>query len=425
LAGVHRARHLAKHLPAVGWTPVVVAVDEAFQEERLDAGLAALVPTTVEVVKTRALPQRVCRPFGLGEISLRAWRPLRQAILRLLETREVGAVLITGSPYYPMLLAPEIKQQFRVPVVLDFQDPWVSAWGATLPRFSKGGVSHRLAEWLEPKAVRAADFVTSVSETQNGEMADRYPWLDRSRMAAIPIGGDPEDYDTLRQRPSGDLHRLFEPGAITLSCVGAFMPRTEPLMRVFLSAFAMTRRQSPEALRNVRLLFVGTSNQPNETDNYRVRPIAQALSIADAVREVPHRLPYMEAIGVLARSDGILLIGSDEVHYTASKIYPGLMSGRPYLSLFHKRSSSHEILSAAGGGISLAFEANAELVALEHALSRAIVRLVTDPSSLGHADPSAYAPYTARATAKQFAAIFNRLSGNKAERSGVYEMKVG
>src|SRR5262249_51752853 len=94
-----------------------------------------------------------------------------------------------------------------------------------------------------------------------------------------------------------------------------------------------------------------------------------------------------------------------------------LMSGRPYLSLFHKRSSSHEILSAAGGGISLAFESNTELVALEHALSRAIVRLVTDPSSLGHADPSAYAPYTARATAEQFAAIFNRLSGNKAERS--------
>ena len=115
LAGVHRARHLAKHLPAAGWTPIVVAVDEAYHEERLDPGLAALVPPSVEVVKVPALSQRVCRPLGLGEISLRAWRPLKAALRHLLETRPIGAVLITGSPYYPMLLAGEIKRRFGVP----------------------------------------------------------------------------------------------------------------------------------------------------------------------------------------------------------------------------------------------------------------------------------------------------------------------
>ncbi len=66
LAGVHRARYLAKHLPAAGWTPVVVAVDEAFHEERLDPGLAALVPASVEIVKVPALPKHVCRLLGLG-----------------------------------------------------------------------------------------------------------------------------------------------------------------------------------------------------------------------------------------------------------------------------------------------------------------------------------------------------------------------
>ncbi len=150
LAGVHRARHLAKHLPTAGWTPIVVCVDEAFHEQRLDPGLAALVPPSVEVVKVPALSQRACRPLGLGEISLRAWWPLRQAVMRLLETRPVDAVLITGSPYYPMLLAREIKRRFGTGVVLDFQDPWVSAWGATLPPWSKGGLAHRLALTLSP-----------------------------------------------------------------------------------------------------------------------------------------------------------------------------------------------------------------------------------------------------------------------------------
>src|SRR5207302_1791874 len=125
------------------------------------------------------------------------------------------AVLITGSPYYPMLLAPEIRRRFRVPVVLDFQDPWVSAWGAAQPRFSRAGLVYRAAAILEPRALHGADFVTSVSENQNAEMAARYRWLDASRMAAIPIGGDPDDFAALRSG-SAQEETWPEPGYIHL-----------------------------------------------------------------------------------------------------------------------------------------------------------------------------------------------------------------
>ena len=96
-------------------------MDEAYHEERLDPGLAASGQHRSRP-KVPALSSRLCRPFGLGDISLRAWRPLRQAVLRLMEERPVGVVLITGSPYYPMLLAGVVKRRFGVPVVLDFQD---------------------------------------------------------------------------------------------------------------------------------------------------------------------------------------------------------------------------------------------------------------------------------------------------------------
>src|SRR6185436_4642623 len=80
LAGVHRARHLAKHLPTAGWRPIVLCVDEAFHEQKLDQGLAALVPAQTEIVKVRALPTAICRRFGLGDISLRAWSGLQNAL---------------------------------------------------------------------------------------------------------------------------------------------------------------------------------------------------------------------------------------------------------------------------------------------------------------------------------------------------------
>jgi hypothetical protein len=131
------------------------------------------------------------------------------------------------------------------------------------------------------------------------------------------------------------------------------------------------------------------------------------------VQEIPQRVPFLEAIGLLARSDGILLIGSDEPHYTASKIYPGLMSGRPYLSIFHRASSSHEILSRAGGGIALSFDGAAGLPGLAGPLADALIRLTTAPGTLGRADTAAYEAYTARQIAHRFASVFDALTSGK------------
>jgi Glycosyl transferase 4-like domain len=410
LAGVHRARHLAKHLPAAGWTPIVLCVDETYHEQGLDPALAALVPGHVQIVKTAALPARLTHGLGFGDISLRAWWPLRRALVRLLKTQPVGAVLITGSPFYPMLLAPVIRRRFRVPVVLDFQDPWVSAWGAEQPGLSRAGLSYRLAKVLEPRALGGSDFVVSVSDTQNEEMASRYPWFDCSRMAGIPIGGDPDDFSDLRAAPAFEGENHLEPGFIHLSYIGTFLPRAGPLVRTLFRAFARLRAAEPALAARVRLNFIGTSNQPNDGLTFRVRPLAEAEGVADAVRETPRRLPYMHALGALARSDGVLLIGSDEPHYTASKIYPALMSGRPYLSLFHRASSAHAILIAAGGGRGFAFATPEELAALEAPLADGLRTLAAAPESLGRVDPSAYAPYEARAIASRFARIFDRFA---------------
>src|SRR5690242_5620037 len=80
LAGVHRARHLAKHLPAAGWHPIVLCVDESCYEETLDPDLNRLLPETTEIVKVSALSARVTRRLHLGDISLRAFRSLRTSL---------------------------------------------------------------------------------------------------------------------------------------------------------------------------------------------------------------------------------------------------------------------------------------------------------------------------------------------------------
>jgi hypothetical protein len=414
LAAVHRPRHLAKHLPAHGWRPVVVSVDPAFYGERLDPELAELVPPDVEQIRTRALSGRLTRIGGIGDIGLRAYPYLRSAIDEAVERLKPQVIFFTGFPFYPMLLAGRIKRRYGLPIVLDFQDPWVSAYGATRPPLSKEGLAHRLAVALEPRVLRHADFVTGVSETQNADMAGRYPWLDRTRMAAIPIGGDPDDFAAVRQAAPAPASDVVE-----LRYVGAFWPRAEPCVRQLMRGLSRLRARDPQLAARLRLSFTGTrsGNRPGEDLPRPVKAIAAEEGVGDLVEEHPQRAPFVEALRLMASAPGLILVGSDEPHYTASKIYPTLMSGRPYLSLFHAASSAHAVLTAAGGGVALGFASGPELAAMSEVIAEGLHRLATEPQSLGRADPSAYAAFTAHAVAGQFAAIFDRLAAERGAKA--------
>jgi len=421
IASVHRARHLAKHLPSLGWRPIVVTVDERYQKEPIDPGLGELVSPSIEVHRVSAAPLILTQPFGLGDLSLRSLLTVRRKIRQLIESQKPSVAFLTGWPFYQMLLSAEIEKH-GVPVVLDFQDPWVSNYGAKQPIWSKAGITHRLAVHFEPRAVRAASFVTSVSETQNIEMAKRYSWLDSSRMAAIPIGGDPDDFLNLRsqsvQLPTGVIDRRYS----NVSFVGTIMPRSGPLVKLVLSGLDRLRRQSPDVGERIRLNFIGTSNQSRGKMEYRALAIAREVGVACAVHEIPQRLPFMQALSVLIQSECVLLIGSDEPHYTASKIYPALMSGRPFLSLFHRTSSSYEILSAAGGGFSHAYADGRSDEEIDKAIAASLYKIATQPDALGRVNPSAYAPYEARAIARQYADIFAKVSAERPiKRSPAFE----
>ncbi|WP_454818341.1 glycosyltransferase [Labrys neptuniae] len=408
LACVHRARHLANHLPAAGWTPVILCVDDRFYEQEPDPLLGSLVSPALEIIKVSALQARMTRRFGIGDLGLRAWSALSRRAADLLSTRRIDAVLITGSPFYPMLMSRWIEPKFGVPVVLDFQDPWVSAWGGDQKPLSKAGLSHQLALRLEGPALRKARFVTSVSERQNQELAARHSWLDTSRMAALPIGGDPGDLDLLGTMPGTRQSRL-DPAMINLSYVGTALPRSQGLFQALLKGLAEMRARQPRLAARLRLHFIGTSNQAHGGDTFSILPLAEAEKVADLVVETPQRLAYAEALGLMAESQGLLLVGSDEAHYTASKIYPALLTRRPYLSLFHRLSSAHALLAAVGGGINFSFADANGLAGLAQDIAAGLERLALDSASLGQARQDLLKPFSAKAIAGRYGAIFDEL----------------
>lgn len=101
-----------------------------------------------------------------------------------------------------------------------------------------------------------------MSEVQNAELVKRYAWLDANRMAAIPIGGDPDDFTMLRDRGPADAALVDDPEGIHFSYVGTCLPRAEGLFRALFRGFVHLRSDEPALAKRIRFHFVGTSNQP-------------------------------------------------------------------------------------------------------------------------------------------------------------------
>jgi len=149
-------------------------------------------------------------------------------------------------------------------------------------------------------------------------------------------------------RSRNERNSIFDPadGLLHVSCVGTILPLGVETLDAFLSSLSMLKEMSPRLFDRVRVHFVGTSNARTPETRLRVMAAAERLGVAGAVNEHPMRVDYCDAINIQLQSSAILLLGSSEHHYTASKIFPALLSGRPVLGIFHTLSTASRILSA-------------------------------------------------------------------------------
>ena len=423
-AGTHRVRLLAAHLARHGWEPTVLSVDPRDVPGRLDPTLEALVPAHVRVIHARAWPERWTRRIGIGDLGLRALPGLWRRAVRLLRREAFQAIYITTYPIYPALLGPALRRRFALPFVLDYQDPWVGAWGQTVgpgPHGEpdlKSRLSRLLATRLEPRVLADADAVTAVSAGTLDALRERTPARRHLPSAVIPIGGEPADFAHVTRRPRP--HAFFDPtdGQIHGCVVGTLLPLGFETLRAVCLALADLRAERPLLGKALRLHFLGTSNRTDPTARERARPVALEHGLDDCVTEVAPRLDYLDALTVQTQASFLLLLGSSEPHYTPSRLYPALLAKRPVLAAYHAASSAVEVLRR------VARPPSVRLVTYDdrnRALSRvpALAAALGDLAAAPHFDPAdidpvALAEYGAEAQARRLAALLDEVSGRGA-----------
>ena len=113
LAGIHRSRLFAQHLPSFGWEPIILTVDEKYYEEDLDWNIVKLLPAHLRVEKAKAF--NVTKPRTIGDICLRSFFQMYSKAVDLIRKEKIDFLFVTIPSFYMALLGRLVHMKTGIP----------------------------------------------------------------------------------------------------------------------------------------------------------------------------------------------------------------------------------------------------------------------------------------------------------------------
>jgi glycosyltransferase involved in cell wall biosynthesis len=178
--GAYRWVKLARHLPRLGFRPIVLSA--TFPDDSRDPSLLPALPPEVEIVEEyldpRLLflrPRRAGRPsLALPPRQIEGLRPFRalgdrcavhavhasRAAVRLARRTGAEAVVVSAGPFSALAVGRHVHRTLGLPLVLDFRDPWSLHESGADPALPLADRARRaIVAALEHRCLEDADYV--------------------------------------------------------------------------------------------------------------------------------------------------------------------------------------------------------------------------------------------------------------------------
>jgi hypothetical protein len=411
-ADLHRVRIGLRYFEENGWRPHVLAIDSALAGHEQDPMLLETLPARLTTTHIRALPERLTRKAGLGDLGIRAFPFLYAAGTRIIKDRQIDLVYFSTTAFVTMALGRLWKAQSGTPYVLDIQDPWLSDYYDNKPRNQrppKYWLSQRLHRTLEPWTMKEVDGLIAVSDAYIETLKRRYSWLAERRTLTLPFGASETDFEILKSRPQANRFFSRSDGSINGVYVGRGGSDMSTALGIIFAAFRKGLSDAPDLFSRVKLYFIGTDYAGGDRARPTVSPVAAKFGLDSQVEETTSRVPYFESLQLMLDADFLLLPGSDDPQYTASKIYPCILSRKPLLAVFHERSSVCDVLRKTKCGTVFPFSdgepGSDTATRFFKAWTDALKRLPFVPDT----DWEAFEPYSAREMTRRQCNLFDQV----------------
>ncbi len=328
----------------MGWEPTLLTVHEDDVSFPRDTMLLESVPADIRVIKVRATKPQ----FGIKGLVLRAILPLYKEGTRLLKKEKFDLVYFSTTMFPTPVLGHFWKKRFGVPYIIDMQDPWYSTYYDDKPKSQrppKHWFSNRMHKYTEPVAMKTVDGIISVSPDYIELLNSRYPKLKDIPASLIPFSASANDV-ALATSHKAVYPLQFDPtdGFKHLVYIGRAGHVMRKSLTQLFKAFRKGLDQYHDLYGQFKMHFIGTDYATGSSAKLSVLPVAVQFDLAGVVSETTDRIPFFSVMAHLKQSDGVLVLGSDDPGYTASKIYPYLIMEKPLLGIFHEQSPVVQIL---------------------------------------------------------------------------------
>lgn len=415
----HRVRMLLPLLEEYGWKAVVLCVRDSGPSAVSEPDLLRTLPSSLEVVECNAVPRRWSRFAGVGSLSLRAGFSLMAAGDRLLSDGTFDLVFFSTTEFLTMWLGPRWRRSFGVPFVVDLHDPWVNTYYSERGLVPPGGrvkhAAHQLiARYLEKRVLQSAAHIVAVSSHYPPTLMRRYPQLDEKRFSVLPFGGSERDFEVA----ADTKQTIFSPdGRSNWVYAGAVSAGMTRQIAAFFKAFQMARDAGTIGQDSVRLHFIGTDYASGSLARSKVMAIAKMCGVAECVVETPNRVPYLKTLRCLLEADALMMFGSDEPGYTASKLFQYVLARKPLLTIFHEESSITSLMRELHAGVAVSFRDGDT----ERKITLDVFHQWFETGGFERMPVTLwdeFRPHTAEAMAHSITGIFDRVVGGKRRGGG-------
>ena len=394
----------------------MITVDEAYAGSySRDELLLHTIPKDIQVHKVKALPVKYTRKFGLGSLSMRAYWHIKKKGNELLRKNKFDLVYFSTTAFHVMALGPVWKKKFKVPFILDMQDPWRNDFYLTKPaaeRPPKFFIAYNIDKYLEAKTVPFADGIISVSKAYCDTFRSRYPSVSEKKCRVITFGAAENDIAVMNKFIHSSPHVSFEADKINAVYIGRGGYDMAFATEIIFKAFAKGLATDDNRFSKIHFWFIGTSYAANGTGSKTIYPIAVKNNVEKYVTEITDRLPYFESLFLLDKSQLIIVPGSTDTSYTASKIYPYILLNKKLLAVFHFKSSVVDMLQQLEYGQLVAFDH--EQKTTDEYVNECYEKLITllNSSEAETYNKQKFEPYLAFSKTKDQVGFFNEVTGN-------------
>ena len=422
LAGVHRPRLIGNFLNHFDWKVRVLTVKANHFEEAPDKDFKSTFSSNFEVSRVNAFP--ISKPRLIGDIGIRAFFQLYKKGKEIIRQEKPDFLWIPIPSFYTSLLGRLLHDKTGIRYGIDYIDPWVR--DLTNQKSIKAHLSQLVARRFEPFAIKKASLISGVSLPYYQDVIKRnfpkigsqlgstslttsprqpvprnphtnLPFTD----VAMPYGFDPNDHAVKVENIQFPWKNKKE-RKIWLYA-GAFLPNSHLILQAFFESIKNLRKVNKWD-EETDLWFIGTGNYPSKT----IEAYAKDFNLTDIVTEHRRRYPFLHVLNFLAEVDTVMIIGSTEKHYTASKTFQALLSQRPVVAAFHIESSAIQVMAETkADNFTVGYKPNMTHLQLVESFEEVLLNRLNKPN--WQPDLSALDQYSAEKSAKQLAAAIERI----------------